>query len=393
MAALGAALLLAACGSAPASDEEPLPPRSTDPVRALVAEGDRAERDGDLDAALAAWAKAAAARPAHPLPHLRRASALVRWGRGAEARALYAARATAPDATPAEKAVAARLAADATPASVRAAYVAAANAEPGNAWWRLALAEVDLAMADAAVRAAAKARDDGDPDAVAKGDADAEAALVRARAAVTHAAQRDPSLPEVDFFLGLLATLEGERWGTPASRKEAAAEAAKAYRRAVARDPTMVDAWANLGDALLAAGKDCDALEPWVTAARLAPRDGAIRAGVARALEAERRPAEAAAQWAEAARGLPRDAAPRLAEGRAWLEAGDPSKAVVAFRDALRREPAAVEPYLRLGIAFEKMGREEDAREAYATYLRRGGAHAADAQRGMKRLGGASAAE
>ena len=199
----------------------------TDPARALRAEGDAARRDGRTDEAVELFERAIAADPSALTSHVRLVETLVSAGRRSVALDRYARRAAAADATQIERVMAARLATDGSLAAVRRVYVAAAKRAPGDPWWRLALAEVDLAAAERALVARAEARAAGDRPRVAAFDDRVRRALVRAQSAVEHAAERDSSIPEISLYRGLVRSLEGDllpgtvgaRGGVPGRRR------------------------------------------------------------------------------------------------------------------------------------------------------------------------------
>jgi len=355
-------------------------------LRARLARGDAARREGRVEEALAEYEQALATDPAHVPSHMRLVEALVSTGRRSVARDRYRTRAASPGATQAERVMAARLETDGSAAAVRAVYVAAAKAALDDPWWRLALAEVDLAAADRAIAAYEEARRTGDRPRAAEVIELARRALSRADSAVENASERDPSLPETHLYRGLVRALEGELLVGASGREAAFRAAIEAFQHAVAADPGMLDAWANLGDAAQRVGDTEVALAAYLSAIRLAPSDPDLREGAGLVLHGLERFADAAAQYAEAARLRPRDAAPLLNAGDGWAAAGRFEDALSAYDAALARDPSAVEAYAKRGTVLERMGRLGEAREAYAVYVERDGADAAAARRRIERL-------
>lgn len=386
-AAALAALAIAAVGcSARPAERARRPVEAPVVLTDPVARGDVAAREGRVDDAVAAYEEAIARDRAAVRPHLRLVATWSAAGRRSVARERYTRAAAAPGATEAERVMAARLATDGSPPAVRAVYVEAAKAAPANAWWRLALAEIDLASADGWIRKRAKARDDGDRPGATEAEATARRALERAQSAVENAAARAPDLPEVALYRGLLRSLESELLATASARAAAQRAAADAFARAVELDPSSVDGWANLADARRRVGEPADALAAYLAALRLAPSDADLRFGAGAVLHELERDGDAAAQFLEAARLAPKDAAPLVAAGDALAADGKPERALEAWDRALERDPKALEVYPRRGAVLETLGRTAEAREAYAAYLERGGPDAALVRRRIERL-------
>jgi|GEM_PF-2241342 len=351
-----------------------------------VARGDVAVREARLDDAVAAYEAAIAADREAVRPHLRLVAALSGAGRRSVARDRYVRVAAAPGATAAERVMAARLATDGSAPAVRAVYVEAAKAAPDNPWWRLALAEIDLASADGWIRKHEAARAAGDRPGATEAAATVQRALARAQSAVENAAARAPDLPEVALYRGLLRSLESELLTTASARAAAQRAAADAFAQAVTLDPGSVDAWANLADARRRVGEPAEALAAYLAALRLAPSDPELRTGAGAVLHELDRDGDAAAQLLEAARLAPRDAAPLVAAGDALAGDEQHAAALEVWGRALDRDPAAIEVYVRRGAVLETMGRTAEAREEYAAYLERGGPESARVRRRIERL-------
>ena len=384
--AIGIAASIVGCRTATQRADGAARARRADPARAALADGDTARRNGRTEDAIAAYRRLVDAQPGFVPSNARLAEALVAAGRRAEARDFYAARAAAPGATSVDRVFAARLETDGSAVAVRRVYVAAALAEPENPWWRLALAEVDLAAAERALVARDAARAAGDRVRAEAFDLRVRAALARAQSAVENAAARDATIPEVSLYRGLVRSFEAERLTSGAAREAAYASAAEAFRRATAEDPSLVEAWANLGDTSSRSGDPAGAITAYARAVRLAPNDSGLREGLGRALHDAERHADAAAQYAEAARLSPRDGRPLLSVGDSWAELGRFERALAAYDEALVRDPTVTEAYAKRGAALERLERLAEAREAYATYVEKGGREAADVRRRIERI-------
>jgi tetratricopeptide (TPR) repeat protein len=384
--------VLAACSAATGERARP-PAEAPLDLADPVARGDVAAREGRTDDAVAAYEEAVARDRSAVRPHLRLVAAWSAAGRRSLARDRYARVVASPGATEAERVMAARLATDGSPPAVRAVYVAAAKAAPDNPWWRLALAEIDLASADGWIRKQARARSDGDRPGATEAEATAVRALARAQSAVENAAARAPDLPEVALYRGLLRSLESEMLTTASARAAAQRAAADAFARAVTIDPWSVDGWANLADARRRVGEPAEALAAYLAALRLAPSDPELRLGAGAVLHELERDGDAAAQFLEAARLAPTEAAPLVAAGDAFAAAGEHEDALAAWGRALDRDAKVLEVHVRRGTVLETLGRTAEAREEYATYLERGGPDAALVRRRIERLTSPEAAK
>lgn len=357
-----------------------------DPARALRVEGDIARRDGRIDEAIELYERAIAADRTAVPSHLRLVETLTSAGRRRVALDRYAARAASPGALDVERVMATRLATDGSAAAVRSVYVEAAKRSPRDPWWRLALAEVDLAAAEKALASRDEARAGGDRPRAEAYDERVRRALDRAQSAVEHAGERDSSIPEVSLYRGLVRSLEGDMLAGTSARTAAYRAAVEAFRRATAEAPDFVDAWANLGDASARAGDKAASIEAWQSAVRLAPNDADLREGLGLSLHEAERHADAATQYAEAARLRPKDARPLLSVGDSWAAAGDFERALASYDEALLREPSMVEAYAKRGATLEHLGRVAEAREAYAVYVERDGKNSADVKRRIERI-------
>jgi arylsulfatase A-like enzyme/Flp pilus assembly protein TadD len=112
-------------------------------------------------------------------------------------------------------------------------------------------------------------------------------------------------------------------------------EAARAYRSALALQPSSAEAHHALGNALVGTGDAAGAVREY---------EEAIRLGLA-------------------------SPAVRLALGAALAASGDPGGAEASLRAAVEADPGFAEGWNKLGIFLEKAGRKEDARQAYRQAL------------------------
>jgi tetratricopeptide (TPR) repeat protein len=117
---------------------------------------------------------------------------------------------------------------------------------------------------------------------------------------------------------------------------EAPAEAALAYRRAVALDPDLVDAWVNLGRLVHEAGDAANAVAFYQEAAAKAPGDPIVHFNLALALE----------------------------------DAEGPAAAAAAYEAALALDPDFADAHFNLASLCEQQGRQAEAIRHYSAYKR-----------------------
>jgi tetratricopeptide (TPR) repeat protein len=389
--ALACAALLAACSKG-VGVARPVPPAEAVPAAGAsgLSRADALLRSGDVDGALRLYEEEIERAPASVRVHLRYVSAALAEARDGEARALYRRRTGLDHATDADRTMAARLATDGTPAAVREVYAAAANASPNEPWWRLALAELDLAEAHRRIEGAEAARLSGDRGEVEEARAAAEGALARAEESLARVEELDAALPETALYRGVLLVLRTD-FGPEAERKAGYRAAAEPFRRATRADPALLEAWAGLADALARTDDDAEALAAWREALRLSPRDADLRDGAALALHELERHAEAAAELEVSARLRPKDPRPLLDAGEEYAAACLWPQALDAYARALERDPKAAEAHARRGAALERLSRPTEAREAYAAYLAVGGPRTDEMRRRLDRLARAGA--
>ena len=117
---------------------------------------------------------------------------------------------------------------------------------------------------------------------------------------------------------------------------EAPAEAALAYRRAVALDPDLVDAWINLGRLVHEAGDATQAVVLYREAAARSPGDPIVHFNLALALE----------------------------------DAEGPAAAAAAYQAALALDPEFADAHFNLAGLCEQLGRPAEALRHYSAYKR-----------------------
>jgi tetratricopeptide (TPR) repeat protein len=383
-----AVLLLALSGAACRAGLAPAPgPRSAPPtVRSLLAEGDRERRNGREPEALEAYRQAVEHDPGSVLAHLRLVALLRATGRGSEARRIYRERAARSDATDAEKTMAERLETNGSSSALRRVYALAAQRAPENPWWPLALAEVEVAEADAWNLRREDAIERGDRPAEKKAFGQARGALVRAQLALRRAEELAPDLAEVDLYRGLLRAVEGDVQAGAAARVAAYRAAQAAYARAVARDPDLVEGWEGLGDVRFRVGDLRESLEAWHEAVKRSPADAQLRESLGVILLQVERYQDAAEQFRQAAVLAPTRAGPWLRLGDAYAEDERWEPALEAYAEAIRRDGSAVESWYKRGAVLEHLGRLGEARAAFERYVEQGGKRSGAVKRRIERM-------
>jgi tetratricopeptide (TPR) repeat protein len=383
LVAAGAVLALAACSSRPGTAARP--GAAERPGVALASANERAGL-GDAAGALAGYRAARDRDPRDVRAHLAYVRAQVDTGRRSQARDEYVERARRPDATEVDRTLAARLASDGASSTLRRIYAGAAGREPGVPWWPLALAEVELAEADAWNQRRLKAIDQGDRAAETKAFAQARGALARADRELAKLAGLSPALPETDVYLGHLRALEGDLHAGAGARQAAYRASLAAFERAVRADPGSLEAWSGLADVQGRVGEQGESLRSWLEVARRAPADAEARRSVATLLHQVGRPRDAVEQYRVLASLRPTEAEPWLLMGDALAELESWEEALAAYDQALARDGTVLEAHARKGAIYEHRGRLAEAQAAYQRYIDQDGPRKAEIERRLERM-------
>lgn len=341
---------------------------------------------GKVEASLIAYREATERTPAEVRPHLRYARAMLRQGRRAQLRDEYAARAAKPGATDAERTLAERLRTNGASSALRRVYTAAAERNPETPWWWLAVAEVEIAEADAWNHRRLDAIDRRDRNAERDAFLQARGYVRRAQRALNRVKEVDRNLAELHLYRGHLRAVEGDMQVNAAARDASFRAAADAFATATRRSPTLVEAWAGLGDVQYRLDEQREAMIAYLEAVKLSPADADLRIGLGVVLHDIGRLREAGEQYQQAAALRPWDGDPMLRYGDARADAEDYRGALAAYEAALKRDPKAVDAHYRMGVIHEYFGRLGEARAAFDRYVNQGGPKADQVERRIERL-------
>lgn len=375
---------LLGCSARPA--EIPGPRCAPSVIRPELARADALRRAGREEEAVEVYARVLQEDPASVPAHLRYLGTLLQLGRRSEARRIYRERCARPEATEADLTMSHRLETDGSSSALRRIYTLAAERSSGIAWWRLALAEIEIAEAEAWNRRRLDALGRGDRAEETKAFEQARAALARGADALEDAAAVGPTLAEVDLYRGYLRAVEGDVHLGAVARAASYRAAEAAFARAVARDPDLVEAWEGLGDVRSRTGATTGSLTAYVEAVTRSPADPRLRESLGVVLQTAGRHSEAAEQYREAALLAPRDPSPWLRLGDAYAEDERWEKALQAYAEGLRRDGSVIEAWYKQATVFEHLGRLGEARGAYERYLSQGGERSGTVRRRVERL-------
>ena len=176
-------------------------------------------------------------------------------------------------------------------------------------------------------------------------------------------AERLPGEAWPQFYLGLVLHQGGID----------AAEATRAYERALALDPGHVDALCNLGkmrsDAVRAEGPSDAAVALWTRALEIDPRHRMARVNLALDLHRRGRFDAATVHWDELLRRHPADPEVLYNAGVTRAHRGEVPVAADLYQACLERAPDHVEARINLAALYHKHGTPRDAVEHYRRAL------------------------
>jgi lipopolysaccharide biosynthesis regulator YciM len=150
------------------------------------------------------------------------------------------------------------------------------------------------------------------------------------------------------------------------------ADARRAVKRALRRDPASVPAWVQLGVLEAELGRAKAALAAWRRVPEIDARSGPqVYPRLAATFAALGRPREQEALLHAVLEQVPDDVGARLALARALATRGETEPALVELRRVLEREPDHLEAHHELGRILIAARREHDALRAYGELLQR----------------------
>jgi len=141
------------------------------------------------------------------------------------------------------------------------------------------------------------------------------------------------------------------------------------WRQVIALDPTIPEAYSNLGTALRGQGRLTNALEAYQKATQLNPKDADSQYWVGSILMLNWRYAEAETALRQALQLNPNDWNAETDLGRTLWGLGRPVEAEAAYKKAAQLNPKESFPHYELGIMLERQKRYAEAEAAYRKAL------------------------
>jgi tetratricopeptide (TPR) repeat protein len=137
------------------------------------------------------------------------------------------------------------------------------------------------------------------------------------------------------------------------------------WRQVIALDPTIPEAYSNLGTALKGQGRLTDALEAYQKATQLNPKDDDSQYELGSLLVFNHRYAEAETALRQALQLNPKNASAEAELGNALRGLGRPVEAEAAYQTATQMNPKDYYPQYELGLMLERQKRYAEAEAAY----------------------------
>jgi tetratricopeptide (TPR) repeat protein len=154
------------------------------------------------------------------------------------------------------------------------------------------------------------------------------------------------------------------------------AQAEQLYRQVIKADPGHADAHANLGVALLTAGRKQEALACFRQALRSNPQHFYAHNNLGNALMEQGQMADAVACFRQALRINPNYANAHYNLGNILKDQGRSAEAIDCYREALRVNPDHVDAHNNLGNTLFEHGQLDEAAQCYRQVLRLNPQHA-----------------
>jgi tetratricopeptide (TPR) repeat protein len=143
--------------------------------------------------------------------------------------------------------------------------------------------------------------------------------------------------------------------------EERLAPAAEAFRQALQRQPSNVDALAGLAEALLKQERYDDAIQTYREYVHREPSDATAHSGLGIALVGRERDAEAVPEFVRAVELEPNDAGRQYNLGNALANTGRLEEAVSCYRRGLALAPTNVSLHNALGLVLAARGQSDEA--------------------------------
>ena len=138
-------------------------------------------------------------------------------------------------------------------------------------------------------------------------------------------------------------------------------EAVENYRQAIATQPDFVDAWINLGTAVLTLGRHQEALALYRRAIEIRPQNAMAHGNLGKALQDMGRTDEAVAAYRAAIALEPDNAITHANLGAVLLERQEWDDSATITRRAIALRPDSAMAHANLGTALMHLGRHEEA--------------------------------
>ncbi|WP_435006860.1 tetratricopeptide repeat protein [Tundrisphaera lichenicola] len=181
----------------------------------------------------------------------------------------------------------------------------------------------------------------------------------QARVGTTHVVAATLSTRRPDALPSSIEEAESLR------RADRLVEAEACYRRVLAADPSIAEAWHRLGELIRQSGRAIEAIEPARRAVSLRPDSAEYHRSLGLAALAAGRLDEAGAALRQALNCQPGRVDGLNELGIALARAGRPEDALACLSVAIRHRPELPAAHQNQGVLLRRMGRIEDAERAF----------------------------
>ena len=269
----------------------------------------------------------------------------------------------------------------------------AAQAEPQEAYWPLALADLEVSHYDAAADQAAREKRRGRLSRSKKLEAGAQAHLDKALELAEKSLALDPQFAEAQLMVGYVYTRKADAQKDIDKTDEWREKAGERYDEALKRDPEMLTALLDRAENRLHFSDFRGAVEDLLRAAEVAPRETLAWTNLGSVYFDLGRLADARKAYETALRIEPQEAVARTALADCYRAIGDLDKAVAelhrAGRDAAGDHSLQATIAFKLGAIYEYERRYRRAIEQYElhiSHVERGGLPSSSAAKARSRI-------